>query len=264
MSGRAASEPMTTPECGWINGTDLRDAGAGPFHALLQRIGDAARTTDRRTIAASFALRFGWSSATAIAPYLQSRWVPDIALDNVSFAFGPSTAFERAALHVVRGVVVAGDPRASDVSISTVPDGDGLRRALREALVAQSMPVVAALERWSGFAPRGTWGLLTSAWAAQFTAIAEPRDDQRALVPELEAFFAGADLVAAMQPRMHAVSVDGVTHLYQRRASCCRIYLLPGGELCASCPLVGDEERRARNEDWMRRQLGRAPPPGRD
>jgi hypothetical protein len=248
---------MTTPESGWIDGTDLRDAGAGPFLALLLRIGEVARTTDRRTIAASFALRFGWSSAIAIAPYLQSRWVPDVALDNVSFAFSAATAFERAALHAVRGVAAAGDPRAADPSIATVPDGDALRRALRDALVDQSTPVVAALERWSGFEPRGTWGLLTSAWAAQFTAIAEPRDDQRALLPELEAFFAGNDLVAAMQPRMHAVSIDGATHLYQRRASCCRLYLLPGGELCASCPLVGDDERLARNRAWMRSQLAR-------
>ncbi len=235
---------MTTPESGWIDGTDLRDARAGPLHALLLRIGEVARTTDRRTIAASFALRFGWSSALAIAPYLQSRWVPDIALDNVSFAFGRSTAFERAALHEVRGVMVAGDPRAADASISTVPDANALRRALRDALVAQAAPVVAALEQWSGFARRGTWGQLTSAWAAQFMAIAEPRDDQRDLAPELDAFFAGDDIVAAMRPRMQAVSVDGAIRLYQRRASCCRMYLLPGGSLCTSCPLVGDEERQ--------------------
>ena len=75
-------------------------------------------------------------------------------------------------------------------------------------------------------------------------AIAEPRDDQRGLVTELDAFFAGDDIVAAMRPRMHAVSVDGATRLYQRRASCCRMYLLPGGSLCTSCPLVGDEERQ--------------------
>ena len=235
---------MTTPESGWIDGTDLRDAHAGPLHALLLRIGEVARTTDRRTIAASFALRFGWSSALAIAPYLQSRWVPDIALDNVSFAFGRSTAFERAALHEVRGVMVAGDPRAADASISTVPDANALRRALRDALVAQAAPVVATLEQWSGFARRGTWGQLTSAWAAQFMAIAEPRDDQRDLAPELDAFFAGDDIVAAMRPRMQAVSVDGAIRLYQRRASCCRMYLLPGGSLCTSCPLVGDEERQ--------------------
>ena len=248
---------MTTAESGWIHGTDLRDAGIGPFHALLLRIGEVARTSDRRTIAASFALRFGWSSAIAIAPYLQSRWVPDIALDNVSFAFSRSTAFERAALRAVRGVVVAGDSRAADASMSTVPDADGLRRALRDALIAQAAPVVAALEQWSGFAPRGTWGQLTSAWAAQFTSIAEPRDDQRGLAHELDAFFAGDDIVAAMRPRMHAVSVGGAIHLYQRRASCCRLYLLPGGELCASCPLVGDDERLARNRAWMRDQLAR-------
>jgi hypothetical protein len=256
-SERAAREPMTTPDSVWIDGPDLREARTGPFHVLLLRIGEAARTTDRRTMAASFALRFGWSSAIAIAPYLRSRWVPDIALDNISFAFSRSTAFERAALRAVRGVVMAGDPRAGDASISTVPDAGALRRALRDALVAQSTPVVAALERWSGFAPRGTWGLLTSAWAAQFTAIAEPRVDQRALVPEIEAFFAGDDLVALMQPRMHAVSIAGATHLYQRRASCCRLYLVPGGELCASCPLVGDDERLARNRDWLRSQLAR-------
>ena len=234
---------MTTSESVWIDGTDLRDAGAGPFHALLRRIGDVARTADRRTIAASFAFRFGWSSVVAIAPYLQSRWVPDVALDNVSFAFERSTAYERARLHVVRGVVVAGDPRAADASMATVPDADALRRALRDGLVAQATPMVAALERWSGFAARGTWGQLTSAWASQFMAIVDPGDGQRGLVAELDAFFEGDDIVAAMRPRMHAVSVDGAIRLRQRRASCCRIYLLPGGELCTSCPLVGRDAR---------------------
>jgi hypothetical protein len=63
-----------------------------------------------------------------------------------------------------------------------------------------------------------------------------------------------------MQPRLHAVSCGGATHLYQRRASCCRIYLLPGQQLCASCPLVGDDERLARNRAWMQRQLARQTP----
>jgi hypothetical protein len=247
--------PSTGP--GWIAGPDLREAGAGPFHALLRRIGESARTGDRRTIAASFAMRFGWASAMAIAPYLRARCVPDIALENTSFRFRASTFFEYAALLEPRGWVVAGDGRAAHPSMATVADGDALRRALRATLAGQAAPIVEALYRWSGFARRGTWGMLTSAWASQFTAIAEPPDDQRGLAPELDAFFAGTDLVAAMRPRMHAVSVDRATHLYQRRASCCRLYLLPGGELCASCPLVGDEERLARNRDWMRRQLAR-------
>ena len=59
----------------------------GPFNDLLQRIGKSAGTGDRRTIAASFALRYGWASAMAIAPYLKSSCVPDVSLENISLQF---------------------------------------------------------------------------------------------------------------------------------------------------------------------------------
>ncbi len=55
---------------------------------------------------------------------------------------------------------------------------------------------------------------------------------------------------------VHEVTYLDATHLYQRRASCCRIYLLPRMELCASCPLVSQEERLARRA-WMKTQLER-------
>jgi hypothetical protein len=259
MTWTAVGRPAGT---GWIAGDDLRDADAGPFHDLLLRIGQVGGTTDRRTIAASFAMRFGWASAIAIEGYLRSRRVPDVALGNTSFLFRPSTFFERAALHEARGWGLAGDGDAHG-TLNPVPDVAALRRALRATLADQAAPVVEALFRWSGFARRGTWGMLTSAWVSQFTTDGEPRDDQRGLLPELDAFFAGHDLIAAMRPRLHAVSVGGATHVFQRRASCCRIYLLPGNELCASCPLVGDDERLARNRAWMASQQTRqAPLPG--
>jgi hypothetical protein len=113
---------------------------------------------------------------------------------------------------------------------------------------------------WSGFAPRGTWGMLTSSWAAHFTALGDNRDDQRSMLPTIESFFAGHDLAAEMQPRLHPVTYRDITHVYQRRASCCRYYLLPQGDLCASCPLVSHEDRLARNIDWMQRQLERQTP----
>lgn len=225
---------------GWIAGDHLRDARRGPFNELLLRIGERARTRDRRTIAASFALRFGWSSAMAIAPYVRDRFVPDIGLDNVSFKFTASTSFERAAIHVLRGVAPDGG------------DEHALLRTLRRALTSQAEPIVDALFAWSGFAKRGTWGMLTSSWASQFTDLAADPNDQRDIQPLIESLFAGDDVVAAMQPRMQAVTCGSSTHLYQRRASCCRYYLLPAGELCASCPLVSDQERLARNRAWMR------------
>jgi FhuF 2Fe-2S C-terminal domain len=226
---------------GWIQGEELRDAERGPFHDLLVRIGERAKTADRRTIAASFALRFGWASAMAIAPYLRYDCVPDIGLDNVAFKFKESTFFERTAIYHARDVVGAEDPL----------------RTLRHQLAAQAGPVVDALYRWSGFARRGTWGMLTSSWAAQFTGLCDTPDDQRGLLPILESLFQGDDDVAAMQPRIHPVTHGSVTHLYQRRASCCRYYLLPQGDLCASCPLVSHETRLQLNLEWMKTQLER-------
>jgi hypothetical protein len=70
---------------GWMPGTALLTATESPFQALLALIGEGLQTADRRTIAASFALRYGWSSGIAIAPYVLYSCVPKITLDNVSF-----------------------------------------------------------------------------------------------------------------------------------------------------------------------------------
>ena len=91
---------------GWMTGTDLQMASAGPLHALLLRIGDRLHTADRRTIAAAFALRYGWSAGMAIAPYMLRHCVPTISLDNVSFKFHDNTLFERVALHRPTGVML--------------------------------------------------------------------------------------------------------------------------------------------------------------
>ncbi len=246
---------------GWIAGTELRVASTGAFNELLLRIGERARTADRRTIAASFALRYGWASAMAIAPYLKYACVPDVSLENVSLKFRESTFFERTAIHEARGVMVADDPRAFHPTITSVADRHELLRSLRSALMTQAVPVVEALHDWSGFARRGTWGMLTSSWAAHFTSLIGEGRDQRPALSVLQAFFAGDDVVATMQPRLHEVTYLDVTHVYQRRASCCRIYLLPQMELCASCPLVSQEERLARNRAWMKTQLERRSEP---
>jgi ferric iron reductase protein FhuF len=237
---------------GWIAGVDLAHASDGPFHDLLRRIGErSGAPSDRRTIAALFSLRLGWASAMAIAPWLRFRCVPDVSLGNVSFRFRESTFLEQTAVHEPRGVVVTGDPRTAHPSMSGVADESALLAALRAALVAQSAPVVETLHAWSGFSYRGIWGQLTSSWASHVTGLSDRPHDQRGLLPLLDALFAGDDLVAAMRPRMHVVEEGGAFHLFQRRASCCRYYLVPEGTLCASCPLVSDEERLMRNRAFM-------------
>jgi hypothetical protein len=216
---------------GWVAGSALVDATTGPFAELLARIGRQAATRDRRTIAASFAMRLGWASEMAIAPALGHDCVPDVGLDNVSFHFAPSTALDRMAIHEPRGEGLADDP-------------SGTLQALRHALTRQSTPVVEALFAWAGFSRRGTWGLLASAWAAKLAELHPTPSDHRAIQRLIEAFFAGSDVLAAMQPQMRVVDDGRTRRLVQRRASCCRIYLLPGCALCVSCPLVPQAPRR--------------------
>jgi hypothetical protein len=225
-------------DAGWITGDEFRDAATGPFNALLGRIGARSQTDDRRTIAGSFALHFGWTSAMAIAPFLRFRCVPNVALGNVAIRFNHAAYVDGTAVFEPGGAVVAGDPRAQHPSMTTVPDDAALLRALRAALADQAAPVVETVHRWSAFAERAMWGVLASLWASHFIALWPAQDDQRPLARMLDAVFAGDDAVAEMRPAVTAVESGGIVRLRQRRASCCRFYLVPGGGLCASCPLA--------------------------
>jgi hypothetical protein len=242
---------------GWISGIDLETAHEGPFNALLSRMGERLHTSDRRTIAASFALRYGWSSGIAIAPYLLHQCVPKITLDNISFKFHENTAFERAALHQPEGVILRQGGVTQHPSIQLLPSQQALLRYLRASLVRQAEPIVKALYDWSHFSIRGIWGMITSSWGSQFFNIFGEIDVQENGLPYVRKFFAGSDLASQMQPDFYPVSYNNVTHVYQRRASCCRYYKLPRGQLCASCPIVSQEERIQRNKAWMKSLLGR-------
>ena len=240
---------------GWIGGTDFERATAGPFSRLLRATGDRLCTTDRKTVAALFALRFGWAASVAIAPYLSHACVPDISLGNISLKFRDDTLYERSALHHPRATMVRDNRTAAHPLIETVADRVALRRVLRRQLYEQTSPVVRALHEWSGFSVRGAWGMITSSWASHFIAGCDRLEGQVQAIPMLEALCSGDDDVARMQPRLHPVTRGVVTHVFQRRASCCRYYLLPKGSLCASCPLVSQEERVRRNLEWMQRIL---------
>ena len=245
--------PSDSP--GWISGTDFAQANAGPFHALLMRIGERFHTNDRKTIAASFALRFGWSASVAIAPYLLHGCVPDAGLDNISLKFREDTLFEQTAIHCPRGTLLRSSVESPHPLIHSVNNPEELLSSLRRQLYEQARPVVDALHEWSGFSKKGTWGQITSSWASQFTSVYDHFGDQSRALGIVRLFFEGDDEVFQMRPKLHPVTLGKTTHLYQRRASCCRYYLLPRGSLCPSCPLVSQDERLGKNLDWMRKQL---------
>jgi ferric iron reductase protein FhuF len=237
---------------GWGPGVDLMTAGEGPFRALLERIGERLHTSDRRTIAASFALRYGWSSGVAIAPYLLYHCVPTVTLDNVSFQFHDKMSCDRVALHQPAGAMLRQDHVAPHPSIECLPSPQALIARLRTSLVQQAEPVVDALSAWSQFSRRGVWGLITSAWGAQFINVCGEIGAQTDALPHVRQLFAGHDVVSQMQPQFYPVTYQQVTHLYHRGASCCRYYLLQPGQYCASCPLLSQEERLRRHTQGMK------------
>jgi ferric iron reductase protein FhuF len=242
---------------GWIAGTDLRTAAHGPFNALLTHAAERLRTSDRRTIAASFVMCYSWSSGIAIAPYLFRQCVPKISLDNVSFKFHENTFFQKAALHRPEGVMLQQDGSAVHPLIQSLSHPTELLDKLRNGLIQQAEPIVEALYNWSHFSIRGLWGLVTSSWGTQFFNIYGEIDGQESGLQHVRQFFQGNDIVAQMQPDFYPVTFRNVTHIYHRRASCCRFYKIPQGQLCASCTIVSHEERLQRNQAYMKYLLER-------
>jgi ferric iron reductase protein FhuF len=250
----AVGEPHGT---GWIRGTELRTAVHGPLSTLLTRAGASLQTSDRRTIAASFIMCYSWSCGIAIAPYLLRQCVPNIALDNVSFKFHENTFFQMAALHRPEGIMLHQDGCLPHRSIEWLSNPQELMNRLRDGLMQQAEPVVEAIYNWSHFSIRGMWGLVTSSWGAQFFSIFGALGGQERGLPHVRQFFQGHDIVAQMQPDFYPVTFRHVTHIYHRRASCCRFYKIPQGQLCASCPIVSHEERLQRNRAYMKYLLDR-------
>jgi hypothetical protein len=211
---------------GWMSGTALMKAGEGPFQALLVRIGERLHTADRRTIAASFALRYGWSAGVAIAPYLLYSCVPTIALDNISFKFNENGSFERAVLHHPEGVMLPHDGVTPHPSVRWLSSPQALFAWLRTSLVHQAQPIVDALNERSHFSVRGIWGMIASAWGSQVIQIFGEIGEQTQGLSWVRQFFAGHDVVSQMQPQFYPVTYQHVTHVYHRGASCCRYYLV--------------------------------------
>jgi hypothetical protein len=246
---------------GWLSGLSLLNPEDAPYRDLLDRIGARLHTPVRKIIAASFALRFGWASGVAIAPFLLYQCVPDVSLENIFLKFSDETFFERVSLDEARGVALCeGKLKAVsgvetpntifDVNATAI-DNPELTSHLRAALIEQAEPVIDALYDWSRFSKRALWGQIASSWGSQFTAVLGHLNGHLESMERARAFFDVPGFIRGMSPAFHAVSHLNKTRIYQRRASCCLYFRLPNTHYCASCPLVSQSERVKRNKEWM-------------
>jgi ferric iron reductase protein FhuF len=241
MNAKWAVETGPQEGNGWIRGVELENVEGGPFAALLTLIRERMKTHDRKIVAASFALRFGWASAVAFAPYFVAARVPDVRLENISLKFSASTLFERLAIHDLR-------PFQADDPLE----------ALRAVLTAQATPVVEALYAWSRLPRKVIWGQVTSSWGAQFELILRELGRAEEALGMAQTFFAADGAAFAARPELYVVEHRDVRRIYQCRSSCCLYYKVESGGYCASCPLITQNERVARNKQWMERTLSGA------
>jgi len=223
----------------WVCGQAFHDASTGPLNDILQAIGDAMKTKNRKVIAASFALRYAWSAGAVMAPLLIYQRVPDVSLQHSYFKFSERNLFERLA---VKPGSLAGSRQYPTLNSDSMS-------CLREQLMNQASPLVDALQQWSGFPKKSLWGQISSTWAALLINIADEITDTTKSKYYLDMFFDAAQLPMKMKPEIYSLSHQQTTRLYQRRSSCCLYYKTSTKRLfCTSCPLLDEETRLLRNQ----------------
>ena len=245
-------EPVGT---GWIDGRALCEPNRGALQVLLTRIGQRMCSSNRKVIAAAFALRFGWSSAAAIGPYIVADCVPDVALDNVALRFSEGTLFERVALRRLQATALHGHGYGEHPLLNDVVDRPALLDQLRRALLGNATPVVDALSAWSRLNCPTLWGQVLSSWGSQFAAVCTELGEPLRALELIRAFFDAPEPAFELAPTFYPIEHAGVTRVYHRRGSCCLYYKTGAGNYCAACPLISEDVRRERNCALIERTL---------
>mgnify|MGYP001492405104 FL=1 len=79
----------------WMSHSELCHPGVGFYAVLLQALMTGSGIASRRFAAASFLLRYGWSSGAMIAPLLMDRPIPWYTAEEAALCFADNTLFHR-------------------------------------------------------------------------------------------------------------------------------------------------------------------------
>jgi len=263
LSDADAGGPTAEP---WIGQPDLLQPESAPLAALLARFAAQGFAANRRAVAASLLLRFGWASGFAIASYLACERVP--VLSEYALQFSARTLLRKLWIRAARFHGYSSDPlagapdwagavsddEAPEDAFSAARRGIALRRRLLESLLSFSEPLVATYHDWSGFSRHALWSMVVSSWGAQFTSVARQLGDADWGIAEARALFAQHPEITRAAPELYEVSAGEMACTCQRRAACCLFFKSPGRAFCASCPVLSEAERLERNRRWVRAQ----------
>jgi hypothetical protein len=220
---------------GWVDERALCDPDTGPLADLNARFVAAGFGANRRAVAASLLLRYGWAAGFIIAAWLARGDV--VRIRRFALKFSAMTLVE--ALWVQDARIVAG-----------LGEDDG-HAALLASLIDFTEPLIASQHAWSRFSRHALWAMVTSSWAAQFAAIGRRIGCEEKAVAQARRLMEGDAEIAAAAPLLYAIRAGRQAQTCQRRAACCLYFKGPRQHFCASCPIIPPAERIARNRDWV-------------
>jgi hypothetical protein len=239
----------------WIAGPALSAPDDPPLRHVMEGLTRQGFGADRRAAAASFMLRFGWSSGYAIGAYMLHQRVPD--LDGMALRFHERYMFlngVRAGCHIFSAL--PGDRASAHPDCQPVDGPEALATSLFDELYRHAAPVVRALHAWSGFSERALWAMVTSSWSAQFANLGEALGREADALAQAQHLFhtAEATLRRAL-PEVYLVESQGRAGICHRRAACCLYFKAPGAHYCASCPLLPEPDRLVSIRHWIATRL---------
>jgi hypothetical protein len=238
---------------GWIAATELGAA----LPTILRRVGEDAGTDDRRIQAALFVWSYAWKvAAPAIACYLVERRVPDVGPGNVAVRIDGGGGVRALALRSARFAELADGPASVRGALPLAGDAE-LLAWLRGRLEVHLALAVGAVRACSPIGRRAPWALAADACADAFLHVGKKlgREDDSCL--EAETFLeprSGSRLRS--RASFFTLERAGRHETFLRRASCCLYYKVPGGEYCATCPLLSEPERERRLRAELERSAG--------
>jgi len=236
----------------WIDQDALARPSEGPLAGLMALFATRGFAPNRKAAAASLLLRLGWASGFAMAAYIALRRVPVVPSYALFFNGSTMLTAVRADAAVVLGL--AEDPFAGAEDWGGTHAPDALRLALIRSLADAAEPIVEACHAWSRFSRHALWSMIASSWSAQFFGLAEVHGVPDSGLEELRTLLSLDDRTAGAAPELYLVAADGSTGACQTRAACCLYYKAEQRHFCASCPILPEAERLARNREWIARR----------
>jgi hypothetical protein len=246
---------------GWVRLSDrLADAAALDGWFRAERDGFAAGHPD--LAGALLVYRFAGSLAElVVGPLVDQGRVLVLGPGDVWFRLGPAARLDGLAVPDAAVAVLPDDGDAGAAGTTTVADRDGLRAVAVDSLVAVFEPLARAVRERAPFGLAGMWGTL-----ADHTAeVTMSRSRGRAPLVEQRAAWRAADaLVTALaarqplvrgRPSLTEVSSPAGDGCFVTKGTCCLVYKVT--EMCSSCPLRSEADRRARFVAHLARERGR-------